>query len=147
MNEDFVPYELAVKLKEKGFPQSPDWFNYSSYYEWDGLRKIHSLCNASVWFDSNTNRDNIYIAPTISQVFKWLREEKRIFVAINIGYCYESDERPFPTNSKMEPILKGYYYGIWELDNLNDKNGHSEYFETPELAALAGIEYVIDNLI
>ena len=47
----------------------------------------------------------------------------------------------------MEPILKGYYYGIWELDNLNDKNGHSEYFETPELAAIAGIEYVLDNLI
>lgn len=37
--EDFVSYELAVKLKEKGFPQSPDYFKHSSYYEWDGLRK------------------------------------------------------------------------------------------------------------
>ena len=83
----------------------------------------------------------------IYDVLKWLREEKRIFVAINIGYCYESDERPFPTNSKMEPILKGYYYGIWELDNLNDKNGRSEYFEKPELATLAGIEDVIDNIL
>lgn len=83
----------------------------------------------------------------IYDVLKWLREEKKIFVTINIGYCYEIYEIPFPTNPNMEPILKGYYYGIWELDNLNDKNGHSEYFETPEHAALAGIEYVIDKLI
>lgn len=31
----------------------------------------------------------------------------------------------------MEPILKGYYYGIWELGNLNDKNALSKYFEAP----------------
>ena len=87
------------------------------------------------------------VCPTISQVLKWLREKKKIFVAINIGYCYESYEIPFPTNHEMEPILKGYYYGIWELDNLNDKNARSEYFEDYEQAALAGIEYVLDNLI
>jgi hypothetical protein len=141
--EDFVPFEIAKKLKEKGFPQRPNYFNYGSYYNWDGLRKTHSLSNASVWFDPIISRDNIYFAPTISQVFKWLREEKKIFVAINIGYCYE----PFLTNPKMEPTLKGYYYGIWELDNLNNKNALSEYFEAPEQAAIAGIEYVIDNLI
>ena len=73
MNEDFVTSKIAYKLKEKGFPQRPDYFNYSSYYEWDGLRKIHSLSNANVWFDPNINRENIYFAATISQVLKWLR--------------------------------------------------------------------------
>ena len=29
---EFVSYELAKKLKEKGFSQRPDYFNYSSYY-------------------------------------------------------------------------------------------------------------------
>lgn len=70
--EDFVTFEIAKKLKEKGFPQRPDCFNYSSYYDWDGLRKIHSLTNASVWFDTNISRDNIYFAPTISQVLMML---------------------------------------------------------------------------
>lgn len=73
--EDFVPFDLSKKLKEKGFPQRPDYFNYSSYYDWDGLRKIHSLTNASVWFDPNISRNNIYFAPIISQVLKWLRKE------------------------------------------------------------------------
>ena len=126
MNEEFVSYEIAKKLKEKGF----DWETKEAYE-----RNI-IVC-----------RYEDYPKPTISQVLKWLREEKKIFVAINVGYCYESDEIPFPTNPKMEPILKGYYYGIWELDNLNDKNARSEYFEDYEQAALAGIEYVIDNLI
>ena len=122
---NFVSFEIAQKLKEKGYPIK---------------RKRSGILGL-------TKLEYIDELPTISQVLKWLREKKKIFVAINIGYCYESYEKPFPTNPKMEPILKGYYYGIWELDNLNDKNACSEYFEAPEFAILAGIEYVIDNLI
>ena len=88
MTEDFVTFEIAKKLKEKGFPQRPDYFNYSSYYEWDGLRKIHSLSNASVWFDPNISKENLYFAPTISQALKWLRE-KRIFVDIRFNRYYQ----------------------------------------------------------
>ena len=112
MNEDFVPFELLCKLRNKGY--------YRKQARYEG--HIHD-------------------------VLKWLREEKKIFIAINICYCYESDEKPFPTNLKMEPILKGYYYGVWDLGNLNDENGLSEYFESYKLAAIAGIEYVLDNLI
>lgn len=85
--KDFVSFELAKKLKNKGFPQSPDYFNYSNYYEWDGLRKIHPLYNVNIWFD-NINKKNLYFAPTISQVLKWLREEKKIHVAIDIMKAY-----------------------------------------------------------
>lgn len=142
MNEDFVTYEIAKKLKEKGFNE-PCY----GYYHLNGGDDSFELCgNDSFDFLNSLNCFRI-AAPTISQVLKWLRDKKKIFVAINIGYCYESYEKPFPTNPKMEPILKGYYYGIWELDNLNDKNASSEYFEAPEFAILAGIEYVIDNLI
>lgn len=130
-----VSFEIAKKLKEKGFPQRPDYFNYSSYYDWDGLRKIHSLSNASVWFDPNINRDNIYFAPTISQVLKWLREEKKIHIAIDLW-------------------LSGYaamiYTGISkENNNFNWKDFYNDQnkYETYELATIAGIEYVIDNLI
>ena len=63
---EICKFELAKKLKEKGFPQSPDCFNYSSYYDWDGLRKIHSLSNASVWFDPNISKDKLIIAISIA---------------------------------------------------------------------------------
>ena len=130
--EDFVPFELAKKLKEKGFPQRPDYFNYSSYYDWDGLRKIHSLSNASVWFDPNISRDNIYFAPTISQVLKWLRKEKKIFIVTFIA-----DDSDIPLTYEI-------YMGTECL-----LTHHGEYFTLQEWdkCNLAGIEYVIDNLI
>lgn len=131
MSEDFVTYELAVKLKEKGFPQRPDYFNYSSYYDWDGLRKIHSLSNASVWFDPNINRESIYFAPTISQVLKWLRKEKGLHIEI-LHFFSEK------TLWDFEVAHIGSYERWW--NNL-------ELFDTYELAVLAGIEYCLDNLV
>ena len=131
--EDFVPFEIAKKLKEKGFPQRPDYFNYSSYYDWDGLRKIHSLSNASVWFDPNISRDNIYFAPTISQVLKWLRKEKKLHVVF-----------PFYED-------KGFYYYVQRIGNaariVSSFDDSDTCFDTAELAALAGIKYCLDNLI
>ena len=134
--EDIVTFELAKKLKEKGFPQSPDYFNYSSYYDWDGLRKIHSLSNASVWFDPNISKDNIYFAPTISQVLKWLREEKKIYVSITYSPKIEN--------------FQDFYYAtiqyIGDYQKTSYTNGNDNY-DNWEEAALNGIEYVLYNLI
>ena len=125
--EDFVHFEISKKLKEKGFPQSPDYFNYSNYYDWDGLRKIHSLSNESAWYDPNISRDNIYFAPTISQVLKWLREEKGIHVCIMLGE------------------FSDWVYDVSRIDG-NMFCKAEDGFKSYEQAALAGIEYVLDNL-
>lgn len=140
-------YEIAKKLKEKGFPQRPDYFNYSSYYAWDGLRKTHSLSNASVWFDPNINRENIYFAPTISQVLKWLREEKKI----HIEPCILAD---CDTDADGKIIT---YYTYWSFSITSIESGDMIYFEYEhvndrkfdsfEYAALAGLKYALDNLI
>jgi hypothetical protein len=157
---EFVSFEIAKKLKEKGFREkclayydvedNVELLHNTQYtYEvlpcqYTDLLQSHNTGEAETQSDDS---ENCVDAPTIFQVFKWLRKEKKIFITINIGYCYESYEGPFPTNPLSGPILKGYYYGVWDLGNLNDKNGRSEYFESPELAALAGIEFVLENLI
>ena len=134
--EDFVNFSIAKKLKEKGFPQSPDCFNYSSYYDWDGLRKIHSLSNASVWFDPNISRDNIYFAPTISQVLKWLREEKLILIGLSPMQEYDGDE------------IVEWCATVYKADKQGGLSWQEElYYQSYEEAAIAGIEYVLDNLI
>lgn len=147
MNEDFVTFEMAKRLKEKGFPQRPDYFNYSSYYDWDGLRKIHTLSNSSVWFDPNINRENIYFAPTISQVLKWLRKEKKI----HIEPCILADG---DTDADGKIIT---YYTYWSFSIISIESGKMIYYEYEymndrrfdsfEEAALVGIEYTLDNLI
>ena len=82
MNEDIVTFELAKKLKEKGFPQrtfgSYDMIGFTFFS--DGtFYKDGCICH----------KDEAYTAPTIYQVLKWLREKKKLHIEI-----YTMGKRP-----------------------------------------------------
>jgi len=132
MNEDFVPFELAVKLKEKGFKEEC----LGCYINGDYFYNIHyPVSNHQMWFSHNSY-DNIWHrdiidAPTISQVLKWLRKEKGLHIEILHIFSEE-------TLWNFEVVHIGSYERLW-----ND----SELFDNYEQAALAGIKYVLDNLI
>ena len=125
--EDFVTYEIAVKLKEKGFTCDHP---FAMYTEYEQFCPLYSSDKYYFGIDDFDKHD--YIAPTISQVLKWLRKEKRIDAGAVwdnrdgkwIGYINEMDM----------PDLVGEYV-------LPDT------YDTYEAATLAVIEYVIDNLI
>lgn len=127
MNEDFVPYELAVKLEEKGFNEP-----CNAYYE--PIKLNLNFCKLG-WRNSTEKQLGVITAPTISQVLKWLREEKKMHIIVEI-----SDS--------------GWYYTIypsirWENGKLKSDTYIMSFKnkESYEQAALAGIEYVLDNLI
>lgn len=104
MKEDFVSYNIAVKLKEKGF----EWDCYTTF---DGIGYTTHFC------------------PTIAQVLKWLRECKKIHFVIDMREkVWFFDLRCLKTGYIMDCTMLGFS-------------------DTYEQAALAGIEYVIDNLI
>lgn len=120
--EDFVTYEIAKKLKEKGYPMEEiptggiDNRNFPILYD---LPKEHPN-----WQDCKA-----WWVPTISQVLKWLRDKKKI--ALNIEFIphvwqYKILDMSFENN--FEPCGKTFYM-------------------TYEEAAIAGIEYVLDKLI
>lgn len=70
--EDFVPHEVAVKLKQKGFPLTEVWRQ-------NGNPIMYELpFDNPKWMDCKA-----WYIPTISQVMKWLREEKKIYVGIS----------------------------------------------------------------
>lgn len=142
MNEDFVTYDLAVKLKEKGF----DSFCENGYFLKNGIEysipNDNSVLVSSIgeiifntelcWFEEEIEygRDIIY-APTISQVLKWLRKEKNV----HIGFGYS-------------PRKKWRYVVMYMDDRFYNKPTLAvDGFLNIEQAALVGIEYVIDNLI
>ena len=123
--EDFVTFEIAKKLKEKGFSleKTEIYGNFDS----DGLFHPQLYFNYIETMDC----DEI-IAPTISQVLKWLREKKGWIIVVRL----------YSTN--------GWYWFI------QDKNGElksshlascDDCFATYEQAVLSGIEYSLDNLI
>ena len=115
--EDFVTFDLAKKLKEKGFGCKYPfaiYFGNRIYYDYGDL----------------IDDKDVIIAPTISQVLKWLRDRKNLHICIGVPLAPHS----------------GWDYDITEIDGLifcHANDGYNCYEE----AALAGIEYVLDNLI
>lgn len=119
MNDDFITYELAKKLKEKGFDwQTFDWYDMAGNF-CKGFMPRELMCRE-------------YYAPTISQVLKWLRKEKKIFLEIVI-VCNGVDAE--------------YMCDIYKIDPAIECLDSTGYLKTYEQAALAGIECVLDNLI
>lgn len=128
MNEDFAPFELAVKLKEKGF-------DYKCHYCYKNSI-IMSHCSEPL----NHNADAVtYSAPTIPQVLKWLREEKKIVISIFPHPCgwqadiYKDVHQYY--DSEAERYLKHYY---------KEKTEISHSYNWMEICC---IQYVLDNLI
>lgn len=142
--EDFVSFELAKKLKEKGFKEKC----LCHYVGEDLYYNIESpIANNQLWFSHNKfdnvwHRDN-YDAPTITQVSEWLRNTHKLFISPCVITDYQDDFHRDTT--------------YWSFIVVNIESGDSIYreyervtekrYESYEQTALAGIEYVIDNLI
>ena len=144
--EDFVPFELAKKLKEKGFREKCLTYYdvednvgllYNTQYtddmspcQYTDLLQSH---NTDTTVAQPDDSENCCDAPTISQVLKWLREEKKLHVVF-----------PFYED-------KGFYYYVQRIGNaariVSSFDDSDTCFDTAELAALAGIKYCLDNLI
>ena len=132
MNEDFVPFELAVKLKEKGFRKP-----CVATYDKDGMLGYNYYQPKSIkavsFDDCLCISDDLVLAPTISQVLKWLREKKKIFVVIAVN----------PTLSTKDKIA--YYYQVYS----NCNGVTSDYYESEYLysqweeCAIDSIKYVL----
>lgn len=121
MTEDFVTFEIAEKLQEKGFDwQTFDWYDHLGNFNKGFIPRTLRGCPV--------HRE--YYAPTIGLAIKWLREEKKRFVVIH------------PTGHDVH-----YYYTVHNLARSFDTFEYTQSFATYEEAAIAGIEYCLDNLI
>lgn len=123
--EDFVTFEIAKKLKEKGFPQTyvgkydmlgPTYIEDGRLFENGCIVEVATACTA----------------PTIWDVLKWFREEKKIYCLPyfeqGIDMWFYANHIPACGSEFPEFISESIY-------------------DSYEQAALAGIEYVLDNLI
>ncbi len=73
MKREFVPYELALKLKQLGFDEP-----CLTYYNYD--KKIERSDDWAYGVTLKDKRDrNECLAPLFQQAFRWLRETHQIF--------------------------------------------------------------------
>lgn len=116
MNEDFVSYELAVKLKACGFdePCIAQWA-----CEPDGKPML--VGSTAFVFSNAELKGRDVTAPLLYQAQKWLREKKHLSV------------EPY-TN-----IVANFNYNIVDLESFADYKGQGIGYESYECALAAGI--------
>lgn len=141
---EIVTFEIGKKLKEKGFDEECLAYYTSEYTLYtnkvvlcdDKYLEVAEIDYEECLRSYNTQKDRllrtIVDAPTISQVLKWLREEKNIICLPHI-----------------EPIEEKWFFYVVRLPQTSDFPEYMSLviYNTYEQAALAGIEYVLDNLI
>ena len=131
MEREFVPYELAVKLKELGFDE-PCLFafdNCSTPMRCTDLRTSEQKFNGV-----NYNSSTYTSQPTFSQAFRWFREKYNL---LNEIAFYRDDKR----------TKKAHWYFIheWNKDFTKRKTiKYSIYFKTYEEAELACLDKLIE---
>lgn len=146
IEEDYVSYEIAKLLKEKGFRCAT--LHY--YYDKDGDLLF------SAWnIDAGKNE---FVAPTFQMAIKWLREMHNILVMIDYNYectsksyCYKIYHLGKNGKPKRFPV-----YGVVYDDEGNENKdiisyrdfqlSYSEY-TTYEEAVEAAIYYCLEYLI
>ena len=130
--EDYVSFETAKLLKEKGFDEA----TYRAYIE---TNKEHQLSfdvgrNNSQWEKIN-KEDGIFncSAPTLQMAMKWLRKVHKIVIAIS--FQYDKFYQPY------------YFYKIANIGKKEDWNIEKSEHITVEEATEAAIKYCLENLI
>lgn len=140
--EDFVTFEIAQKLKEKGFTCKYPFAMYNELGIYHPLMTSadYETCDSGFkcrcYYDYDDFDENDYIAPTISQVLKWLRKEKLILIALSPMQEYDGDEMIEWCSSIYKADKQGGMSWIEEF-----------YYQSYEQAAIAGIEYALNYLL
>lgn len=128
--KDFVKYDLALKLKEKGFITTEPF----AMYQLEDIDTIYPLYTSDQYYYVLDDFDEYsFIAPTISQVLNWLFDKKQLFISLD---CNECDHF-------------GLFFTIYKKDEETWVNCgfNDDYYNTPEEAAIGAIEYILNNLI
>ncbi len=120
LSEGKVSYETAMLAKEKGY----DWYSREYYDEDRDLETfIYYAGDSGSGMDKNStlNENNVYdddfhcIAPTQSQLQKWLREVYKLDITVSLvgdGYGFYIHKNRNYTNEGESYGVSGYEYEI-----------------------------------
>jgi hypothetical protein len=140
MSKEFIPYELAVKLKELGFDE-PCLFafdNCSTPMRCSDLRTNEQKFNGV-----NYNSSTYTSQPTFSQAFRWFREKYNIqsCVAFTISkYKFEIHFQRL-ADGENPPVMVWHYVDSWLGLNM----GLFDTYEEAEIACLTKLIEIVQG--
>ena len=129
--EEYVAYETAKLLKEKGF----DWFTYAYYTKDDVDEKpyfgMENLCPDNWNGEVDEVNDLWFSAPTQQMACRWLREERGIHIY------------PMPVKGVNYVVSVYVEKGSKTYDRILSRGGRHAYEDAVE----AALQYCLTNLI
>jgi hypothetical protein len=128
MTKEFVPYELAVRLKALGFEESC----FGGFYD-NGDLHIREV-------DFQSPLEGFCLAPTFSQAFRWFRENHQIFPEV-LTDCTTEPKFVF-TYNKFFGNPKDLTEQEWGWEN--NIGQYSELYRTHGEAELACLTKLIE---
>lgn len=132
ITEDYISFETAKLLKEKGFDEE-----CAALYD---IRNGEFREKQTGYVFNNSQWENFITAPTPQMAMKWLREVYRLHV----------EAVPNPFNFEHQDVQDGWSCDVIHLSDLSYE-GDYEFFQkkysTYEEACEAAIAYCLENLI
>ena len=123
ITEDYVSFETAKLLKEKGFEERiRSWYDNNGVFHEEGCRMSNSDCLPPT-----------VMAPTLQMVMKWLREEKGIAAVPILSSVLDNEKFLWDIEITVAKTNENYHQG-W-------------IYESYEQAVEAAIKYSLENLI
>lgn len=128
ITEDYVSFEVAKLLKEKGF----NWDCITYYVN----SEPNDIKYSMLFENNNTWEDRCCSAPTHQMAYKWLREVHKVHISI------------YPFNRELPVIDEFYYTCDIATNELSSKEGHLRgVWKTYEEAVEVALKYTLENLI
>jgi len=125
MEKEFIPYKIALQLKELGFNE-PCFKKYIAGCLWS------SPTVPEIYENIHPNSSDC-LAPTFSQAFRWFREKYKLYP--EIGLHDREDEETW----RFTISILGYYELAYNQDISKEA-----YYKTYEEAELACIKKLIE---
>lgn len=137
ITEDYVSFETAKLLKEKGFDETcrAFWKEWNEEINLCDCNSSHTFeyCHNTMLENYNDDEETNIAAPTLQMTMKRLREVHHIF--ISISFHYDKFNQPY------------YFYKIANIGKKEDWNIEKSEHITVEEACEAAIKYCLENLI
>jgi len=137
ITEDYVSFETAKLLKEKGFDE-----NCAALYD---LRNGEFHEKQTGYVFNNSQWDNFITAPTLQMAKKWLRKVYNLFIEIQCYGCEYDEKAHFEYSYVISEYVK-INTGDCTIFSLKKRNAKSQFL-APEQACDSAINYCLENLI
>jgi hypothetical protein len=133
MKKEFVPYGLALRMKELGFDETC----FGCYTK-----------DKELSYDYSDNREEGHyfqdcIAPTFSQAFRWFREKYNLQSEIEFRHCEYSFKINFQklADGENPPVMVWHLIDSWFGLNMN----LFKTYEEAEQACLEKLIQIVEN--